>query len=90
MASLSLVKGAILTKKCTCDCHDKASYQWCDKCLNDKNHGLQLFPIKEGMVKENGKKITKDDVLNAIQKHVLKNTLQTNGSGGKKWLELFL
>lgn len=34
--------------------------------LEIKNIGLQLFPIKEGMIREDGKKITKDDVLNAI------------------------
>jgi len=79
MASLGLTKGVILTKKCNCECHDGKPYQWCDKCWNNKNHGLQLFPIKEGMIREDGKKITKDDVLNAIQKHVLKNhTPDTN------------
>ena len=50
------------TKPCECGCHPKFPFNWCDDCWNNKEHGLQTFPIKAGMIREDGTTVRPEDV----------------------------
>lgn len=59
----------VLDKPCECKCHLETPFHWCDNCWNNKEHGLQLYPIKTGMKKQNGEMFSKEEIDKAIEKY---------------------
>lgn len=61
----------ILSKPCECNCHVDAPFHWCDDCWNNTEHGLQRYPIKAGMINEDGREIQPEEVTKFLTLKVM-------------------
>lgn len=56
------LRPAILTSPCECNCHVKTPKHWCDSCWNNKDHPLQIAPLMVGATKQDGSKLTQEEL----------------------------